>query len=149
MLYEKSSESDKKATYSINKMSAEDMWNCIKSDNQSWGIPGYEIPKQYFDHKQAKWVKDRERIRNEHRAPWPPNDWPKAKEGDTKVPPKRPNFIEDTIIAGTKQVQKFPIIEPLEVAFSEDSATDSGVIGIGNIIFQNTFLFYIILHTFN
>ena len=79
------------------KITPEEMWNCIKGTSQNWGIEGYEITKKYFDYRQALWYKKREKILNAHKREWPPQDWPKNKETDKLVPPKRRNFIDDQI----------------------------------------------------
>jgi hypothetical protein len=73
------------------------MWNCIKGSSQNWGIEGYEIAKKYFDYRQVVWHKKREKILKEHKKEWPPQDWPKDKENDKLVPPKRINFIDEQI----------------------------------------------------
>lgn len=78
-------------------MSPEEMWTCIRGNTQNWGVEGYEVPRHYFDHYQAKWAKEREKIKKEHKALWPPKDWPKSKEGDTQIPPQRLNFIDEVI----------------------------------------------------
>ena len=79
------------------KITPEEMWNCIKGSSQNWGIEGYEIAKKYFDYRQVLWHKKREKILKEHKKEWPPQDWPKDKENDKLVPPKRINFIDEQI----------------------------------------------------
>lgn len=79
------------------KITPEEMWNCIKGSSQNWGIEGYEIAKKYFDYRQVLWHKKREKILKDHKREWPPQDWPKDKESDKLVPPKRINFIDEQI----------------------------------------------------
>ncbi len=79
------------------KITPEEMWNCIKGSSQNWGIEGYEIAKKYYDYRQVVWHKKREKILKEHKKEWPPQDWPKDKESDKLVPPKRINFIDEQI----------------------------------------------------
>ena len=79
------------------KITPEEMWNCIKGSSQNWGIEGYEIAKKYFDYRQVLWHKKREKILKDHKKEWPPQDWPKDKESDKLVPPKRINFIDEQI----------------------------------------------------
>lgn len=79
------------------KITPEEMWNCIKGSSQNWGIEGYEIAKKYFDYRQVLWYKKREKILKDHKKEWPPQDWPKDKESDKLVPPKRINFIDEQI----------------------------------------------------
>ena len=75
----------------------EDMWNAEHNSSSSWGIEGYEVPKVYFDYHQELWVKERGNILNAHKRVWPPENWPRDKETDKKVPPKRPNYIDEYI----------------------------------------------------
>jgi len=79
------------------KITPEEMWNCIKGSSQNWGIEGYEIAKKYYDYRQVVWHKKREKILKDHKREWPPQDWPKDKETDKLVPPKRINFIDEQI----------------------------------------------------
>lgn len=78
-------------------ISPEDMWNSVHGVGQNWGIEGYEAPRQYFDVQQIKWEKQRAEIKEKHKPQWPPTDWPKEKGSDKLVPPKRINFIDETI----------------------------------------------------
>ena len=73
------------------------MWNCIKGSSQNWGIEGYQITKKYYDYRQVKWMQQREKILKAHKKEWPPQNWPKDKETDKLVPPKKTNFIDDQI----------------------------------------------------
>ena len=72
-------------------ISPEDMWNAEHNSSSSWGIEGYEVPKVYFDYHQEVWLKEREKILNAHKRVWPPENWPRDKVTDKKVPPNRPN----------------------------------------------------------
>ena len=83
---------------SINyKITPEEMWNCVKGSSQNWGIEGYQIHKKYYDYRQVKWLQQREKILKAHKKEWPPQNWPKDKESDKLVPPKKTNFIDDQI----------------------------------------------------
>ena len=79
------------------KITPEEMWNCIKGSSQNWGIEGYQITKKYYDYRQVKWLQEREKILKAHKREWPPQNWPKDKETDKLVPPKKTNFIDDQI----------------------------------------------------
>jgi len=59
------------------------------------GIEGYEIPRKYNDHHQCVWARKREKILSAHKHIWPPEDWPKNKDGDGKMKPKKRTFLED------------------------------------------------------
>lgn len=87
----------KAETSSHYKLTPEEMWTCVRGTSQNWGIEGYEVPRNYFDFYQARWVKEREQIKKEHKSLWPPKDWPKSKEGDTQIPPRRINFIDEVV----------------------------------------------------
>ena len=76
------------------KITPEEMWSCMHGSSETWGIEGYEVPKKYYDYHQVKWYQEREKILNQHKRVWPPEDWPKDKENDKKIPPKRPNFLD-------------------------------------------------------
>ena len=78
-------------------ISPEDMWNAEHNSSSSWGIEGYEVPKVYFDYHQEVWLKEREKILNAHKRVWPPENWPRDKVTDKKVPPNRPNYIDEYI----------------------------------------------------
>jgi hypothetical protein len=71
-----------------------EMWSCVKGDDKNWGIDGYEPQTEYFDHKQTMWHKKRAEILKDHKRVWPPPDWPKDKETEKSVPPKRPNYLD-------------------------------------------------------
>ena len=71
------------------KITPEEMWNCIKGSSQNWGIEGYQITKKYYDYRQVKWMQQREKILKAHKKEWPPQNWPKDKETDKLVPPKK------------------------------------------------------------
>ncbi|MCQ2817127.1 MAG: hypothetical protein MJ252_07670 [archaeon] len=62
-----------------------------------WGIEGYEIPRQYFDYHQVIWQRERaDRLSGKVKAPWPPKDWPKAKDDDTRqVEPKKFTYLDE------------------------------------------------------
>ena len=79
------------------KITPEEMWNCIKGSSQNWGIEGYQITKKYYDYRQVKWLQEREKILKAHKKEWPPQNWPKDKESDKLVPPKKATFIDDQI----------------------------------------------------
>ncbi len=79
------------------KITPEEMWNCIKGSSQNWGIEGYEITKKYYDYRLVKWEQERKRILDAHKKEWPPQNWPKDKESDKLVPPKKATFIDDQI----------------------------------------------------
>ncbi len=82
---------------SNSKLSIENMWSVTKGDTGSWGIEGYEVPKDYFDHLKSKegkvlWQKINSKKLQSY---WPPK-LPKD-DNDKLIWPKRPNFIEDVI----------------------------------------------------
>ena len=74
-----------------------EMWNAEHGSSSNWGIEGYEVPKQHYDYHQVKWLQEREKILNAHKRVWPPENWPKDKSTDKKVPPKRPNYIDEYV----------------------------------------------------
>ena len=87
-----------KVTHTIKyKITPEEMWNCIKGSSQNWGIEGYEITKKYYDYHQVKWEQERKNILDAHKREWPPQNWPKDKESDKLVPPKKKTFIDEQI----------------------------------------------------
>ena len=90
----KISQSQDAATRIQYKITPEEMWNCIKGSSQNWGIEGYEIAKKYYDYRQVKWIQERKRILDAHKREWPPQNWPKDKETDKLVPPKKKTFID-------------------------------------------------------
>jgi hypothetical protein len=59
------------------------------------GIEGYEIPRKYNDHHKCVWARKREKILSAHKHIWPPEDWPKNKDGEGKMKPKKRTFLED------------------------------------------------------
>ena len=61
------------------------------------GIEGYNIPRKYFDYRASLWLKKRERILKQNKAPWPPENWASNKETGKKEPPTKSNFIDDRI----------------------------------------------------
>ena len=79
------------------KITPEEMWNCIKGSSQNWGIEGYHINRKYYDYHQVKWLQEREKILKAHKKEWPPQNWPKDKESDKLVPPKKITFIDEQI----------------------------------------------------
>ena len=79
------------------KITPEEMWNCIKGSSQNWGIEGYEITKKYYDYHQVKWEQERKNILDAHKREWPPQNWPKDKESDKLVPPKKKTFIDEQV----------------------------------------------------
>ena len=76
------------------KITPEEMWQCVKGSSQNWGIEGYEIARKYYDYHQVKWMQERKKILDQHKRVWPPQDWPKAKDEDKLIPPRRPNFLD-------------------------------------------------------
>ena len=92
------SQSAEKSQSSVNyKITPEEMWNCIKGSSQNWGIEGYQIARKYYDYHQVKWLQEREKILKAHKKEWPPQNWPKDKETDKLVPPKKTTFIDEQI----------------------------------------------------
>ena len=92
----KKTSQSQKVTHTIKyKITPEEMWNCIKGSSQNWGIEGYEITKKYYDYHQVKWEQERKRILDAHKREWPPQNWPKDKESDKLVPPKKKTFIDE------------------------------------------------------
>ena len=92
----RSSSQHNKPTSILYKITPEEMWNSIKG-LQIWGIKGYEVPRKYIDYKKIRWEKARAEILKSHKKEWPPMNWPKDKESDKPIPPKRKNFIDDQI----------------------------------------------------
>mgnify|MGYP004447514975 FL=1 len=74
-------------------LTPEEMYK-LDSHQLEIGIEGYEIPKKHFDHKQAIWVKQREKILKSNKRIWPPEDWPRNAE-DVKVKPKKKTYLDD------------------------------------------------------
>jgi len=77
-------------------LTPQDMWNAIH-DTGSFGIEGYEVPRQYYDYHQVKWYEERKKILEGHKSKWPPQNWPTDKETGKQIPPKRINFIDEQI----------------------------------------------------
>lgn len=67
----------------------------LDSHKDEIGIEGYEVPRHYYDYHQVMWEKKRNRILTSHKHVWPPDDWPKDKDSDTKVKPKRKTYIDE------------------------------------------------------
>ena len=79
----------------ITNLTPEQLYN-LSHRIEEWGIEGYEVPRHYYCYHQVMWEKQREKILNSHKHIWPPLDWPKKSEDDdSKVPPKRPNYLDD------------------------------------------------------
>lgn len=76
----------------------EELYNIAKKKD-GWGIDGYEVPRQYYDYHQVMWKKKVEQIAKKCPRQWPPKDWPAKSRDDPerKVPPKRPNYLDDVI----------------------------------------------------
>jgi hypothetical protein len=77
-------------------LTAQDMWSLTKGVDSTWGLEGYEAPRNYFGHRDSKWLKERADILKNHKSQWPPKDWPKIKKdgNDEVVKPKRPNYLD-------------------------------------------------------
>ena len=75
-------------------LTPEEMYN-LNSKHLDIGIEGYKIPRKYNDHHKCVWERKRAKILSEHKHIWPPDDWPKAKDEDIKVKPKRKTFLDD------------------------------------------------------
>jgi len=77
------------------KLSIENMWSVSRGDTGNWGIEGYEVPRDYFDHLRSKSGKVLwEKLTSKKIQPsWPPK-LPKD-DNDKIIWPKRPNFIEE------------------------------------------------------
>jgi hypothetical protein len=86
--------------FSRNSLTADDMWNLINhKENSTFGIPGYEPAKVYFDHLKNK--NDRETWKM-HSKVWSNKEhYPKLKlpldKNGKEIIPQRPSFIEDYI----------------------------------------------------
>ena len=91
-----SSFSNSNKTNSTINITPSQMFNMIHKTGFG-GIFGYNPKKKYFDYYNSLWIKERARIllsyKHKH---WPPNDWPKDKEGNKKLPIKK-SFIDDKI----------------------------------------------------
>ena len=91
-----SSFSNSNKTNSTINITPSQMFNMIHKTGFG-GIFGYNPKKKYFDYYNSLWIKERAKIllsyKHKH---WPPNDWPKDKEGNKKLPIKK-SFIDDKI----------------------------------------------------
>ena len=91
-----SSFSNRHKTNSTINITPSQMFNMIHKTGFG-GIFGYNPKKKYFDYYNSLWIKERAKIllsyKHKH---WPPNDWPKDKEGNKKLPIKK-SFIDDKI----------------------------------------------------
>lgn len=75
-------------------LTKEDMWS-LRNNQIDGGIDGYVLPKEIYDHKQIKWMKDRADILKNPKAY---RKAPKLDDdGNPIPPPKRPNFLDDTM----------------------------------------------------
>lgn len=43
---------------SLPKMPMTEMYSLVTRQEKNWGVPGYEIPKKYFDHIKSKRQKE-------------------------------------------------------------------------------------------
>ena len=76
-------------------LTPEEMYK-LDSHQLEYGIPGYQIPRKYYDYHQCVWAKKREKILSSHKHVWPPEDWPRDKNDENiKVKPKRKTFLDD------------------------------------------------------
>lgn len=76
------------------QLTPQDMWS-LRNNEIDGGIDGYVLPKEVFDHKQIKWLKERENILKnpkQYRAQPKLDD-----EGNPIPPPKRPNFLDEVM----------------------------------------------------
>ncbi len=77
-----------------------DMWNLISSEgNPSFGIAGYESPKQYFDTKRQKWEKANLELDTQvwaGKCKYPKPKYPEDKDGKIIIP-TRPSYIQEHI----------------------------------------------------
>lgn len=80
----------------IAKVTPDELYN-ISKRKDGWGIEGYEVPRQYYDYHQVMWKKKVADIAKKCPRHWPPKDWPAKSrdEPEIKVPPKRPNYLDD------------------------------------------------------
>lgn len=75
-------------------LSKEDMWS-LRNNQIDGGIDGYVLPKEIYDHRQVKWIKERADILKNPRAHFKTQKV--DDDGNPIPPPKRPNFLDDTI----------------------------------------------------
>jgi hypothetical protein len=76
------------------KITADEMWSLTKTGDQTWGIEGYEVPREYHDYKQSKWHKERWEMIKKPKGQWPPSNWKVNEETGKAIPPKRPNYLD-------------------------------------------------------
>lgn len=89
--------SDFETTVSKPMISPNDMWSLNRGQDSTWGLEGYEAPRNYLDYRQSKWEKERAEILKKPPGKWPPSDWPKVKKEDGTMEvskPKRPNYLD-------------------------------------------------------
>ena len=90
------STSNKSKTNSTLNITPLQMFNIIHKTGFG-GIFGYNPKKKYFDYYNSLWIKERAKILSSYKHKhWPPNDWPKDKDGNKKIPVKK-SFIDDKI----------------------------------------------------
>ena len=90
------STSNKSKTNSTLNITPSQMFNIIHKTGFG-GIFGYNPKKKYFDYYNSLWIKERAKILSSYKHKhWPPNDWPKDKDGNKKIPVKK-SFIDDKI----------------------------------------------------
>ncbi len=80
-----------------NKLPIDNLWNVAKGDAGNWGIEGYEVPQEYFDHIKSKRGKELWDKLNSKKLTvnWPPKL--NKDDKDRVIWPKRPNFIDEVI----------------------------------------------------
>lgn len=84
-------------SYSLN---LHDMWNLYsKEESNLFGLPGYQVPKIYFDPKKQKYDREMEQL---HHLVWKGKDhYPSPKfEKDSNgkdILPKRPNYMDELL----------------------------------------------------
>lgn len=66
-------------------MPVHEMWSLVKGEDKNWGIPGYEVPRKYFDQRNVKWWRDFQASKPK----WPIKD----KDGNVVVT-KRENYLD-------------------------------------------------------
>jgi hypothetical protein len=78
------------------KIKVEDMWAIAKGDTGSWGIEGYDVPRDYYDCIKSKKSKEMWEIISSKKIN--PGLWPPKLQKDANdkiIWPKRPNFIDE------------------------------------------------------
>lgn len=79
----------------MTKLTPEEIYN-LSMRKIDWGIEGYEVPRQYYDYNQVMWKKHIDGLIKRCPRQWPPKDWPlKPDDSETKIPPKRWNYLDD------------------------------------------------------